>query len=189
MEQRSRQGRAALGAALATALAASAVVVGTGAASAGSGAASAGSGEGAPVLRVRDWVGVPLAYTGDRAPIRARNGGGLPWSLERADVRLSADGAVRVDVRGLVLADEAPVPVERRGVNPAPAFGVVLSCQTVVAGAATVQDLVSPTFPATPTGDARATVQLGELPEPCLAPVVFLTGANGAWFAVGAVDG
>lgn len=171
-----------LGAALATTVAASAVVVGTG-------SASAGSGEGHPVLRVRDWVGVPLAYTGDKAPIRDRAGGGLPWVIERADVRLSADGTLRVDVRGLVLADEEAVPVARRGTNPAPGFGVVVSCQTVVAGVADVQDLVSPVVPATPAGDARARVQMGELPDPCLAPVVFLTSPTGAWFAVGGVDG
>lgn len=183
MRQTSRRRQVGLGAALATALAASAVVTGTG-------AASAGSGDGRPVLRVTDWAGVPLAYTGDKAPIRSRLGGGLPWTIERADVRLSEDGALRVDVRGLVLADEATVPVLLRGTNPAPAFRVVVSCQTVVAGAAAVQELVSPTFPATmPGGDARARVQLGELPDPCLAPVVFLTSPAGAWFAVSGVDG
>jgi hypothetical protein len=37
-------------------------------------------------------------------------------------------------------------------------------------------------FPATPDGDAtiEATV---DLPEPCIAPVVFVTSPTNAWFA------
>jgi hypothetical protein len=36
---------------------------------------------------------------------------------------------------------------------------------------------------ATPGGTARIEARL-TLPEPCIAPIVFVTSASGAWFAV-----
>jgi hypothetical protein len=42
--------------------------------------------------------------------------------------------------------------------------------------------VASAPVPASPTGDARIRTQL-DLPEPCVAPVVFITSPTNAWFA------
>ena len=58
-----------------------------------------------------------------------------------------------------------------------------MSCQTIVGGAAVVTNVSTGTFPATTTGDSKieATVSL---PDPCFAPIVFVTSPTGSWFAV-----
>jgi len=146
--------------------------------------------EGRTVLKATSMAGVPLAYTGTRAPLRELNGGGLPWTIDRAEVKLRLDGSLRVKVRGLVLADIAAVPAGLRGTNPVPAFKALLSCQSATGGVAPVANVVNVStgaFPATTTGDAdiRANVVI---PRPCLAPVVFVTSPTGSWFAVTGSD-
>jgi hypothetical protein len=89
-----------------------------------------------------------------------------------------------VHVRGLVLADQAPVPPALQGTNPIPDFEAIVSCQTISAtGAATVTNVSTAPFPASTAGnsDINATVSL---PHPCIAPIVFVFGApNVGWFA------
>ncbi|MET1011960.1 MAG: hypothetical protein ABWY83_06240, partial [Actinomycetota bacterium] len=69
------------------------------------------------------------------------------------------------------------------GANPVSTFRAIVSCQTIVGGAAAVTNVSTGTFPATMTGDSRieATVSL---PDPCFAPIVFVTSPTGSWFAV-----
>jgi hypothetical protein len=79
-----------------------------------------------------------------------------------------------VHVRGLVLADQAPVPPALHGTNPVPQFDAVISCQTISAArAATVTNVSTAAFPASTAGNAdiNATVSL---PHPRIAPIVFV---------------
>ena len=142
---------------------------------------NAGSG-GHDVLEFDTMFGVDGPFVGTPNSVRDVPGGGLPWQIERGRGELRADGEVRVTVDGLVLLDGAPVPEDLRGTNPVPAFGVVVSCLTIVNGAVATSNVSTESFPASPEGDAmiRATVAL---PDPCLAPIVFVTSPTGAWFA------
>ena len=70
-----------------------------------------------------------------------------------------------------------------QGTNPIPDFRAIVSCQSIGAdGTATVANVSTAPFPASPTGNAdiNATVSL---PSPCIAPIVFVTSPGGAWFA------
>src|SRR5262249_12308928 len=58
--------------------------------------------------------------------IRGIHGGGIPWALSSAHGELSADGRLRVNVRGLVLA-AGP----NSGTNPIPTFRAIVSFETL----------------------------------------------------------
>src|SRR5579863_8736870 len=121
-------------------------------------------------------------YVGTANPIRTVPGGGLPWMITSGTGFLSRDGRLDVRVRGLVLADQAPVPANLQGVNPVADFEAIVSCQTITGGMATVTNVSTRQFPASTRGNAdiRARVRL---PHPCIAPVVFVASPGGAWFA------
>lgn len=122
-------------------------------------------------------------YVGTANPIRGVPGGGLPWMITSATGTLKSDGHVKVQVRGLVLADHDPVPPALQGTNPVPSFRAIVSCQSIGAdNTATVSNVSTDPFPASGAGDATidATVSL---PRPCIAPIVFVTSPGGAWFA------
>src|SRR5258708_24040319 len=86
----------------------------------------------APVaLGFETMAAVSGPYVGAANPIRNIAGGGLPWIISSAQGELRADGELTVSVRGLVLAQAEPVPGNLQGVNPAPTFHTVVSCQTV----------------------------------------------------------
>jgi hypothetical protein len=96
---------------------------------------------------------------------------------------LKSDGHVLVHVRGLVLANQPPVPPALQGTNPIPDFQAIVSCQSISAGgAATITNVSTAQFPASTAGnsDINATVSL---PHPCIAPIVFVASPGGAWFA------
>ena len=136
------------------------------------GAGSAGS---ASILQADTLAGVSGPYVGATNPIRDVNGGGIPWDIAKGKVELEADGSLEVEVEGLVLATT--------GANPVPSFRAIVSCQTIVDGAAAVRNVSTDPFLATTTGDSKieATVSL---PDPCFAPIVFVTSPTGSWFAV-----
>ena len=101
-------------------------------------------------------------------------GGGIPWTLDRGDARLFADGRLQVSVQHLVLA-AGPLA----GTNPVPTGRAIVVCS----GAAPV---MTDTVPYSPDGNAMVSTQIA-LPSPCLAPVVFFAGQTAAgarWFAV-----
>jgi hypothetical protein len=137
------------------------------------------------VLRFDTMAGVVEPFTGTANPVRGLPGGGLPWELDRADGRLRSDGRLDLRVEGLVLARRAPVPANLQGTNPVPQFKAIVSCLTPGPGGTTVQTVNRETapVPATPDGDARIRAQI-DLPEPCIAPIVFVTSPTNAWFAV-----
>jgi hypothetical protein len=122
-------------------------------------------------------------YVGNSNPIRGINGGGLPWTLDHADGTLRADGALEVNLSGLVLAKESPVPQAQQGTNVSATFTAIVSCMSTDASGVPVQTNVSThPAPATATGNAEIRAKLA-LPSPCLAPILFVVGANGTWFA------
>ena len=139
--------------------------------------ASAGNGPGSTVLKFKTMVGTVAPYTGANA-IRGIVGAGSPWSIDKADGTLKANGDLAVKVTGLIVTGST---------NPAPTFRVVVSCQSVDAGAAVIVNRVTAPFPATPTGDASFNGNV-DLPSPCIAPIVFVTNGTGnppgGWFSV-----
>jgi len=135
------------------------------------------------VLGFQTLAGVQGPYVGSTNPIRGVNGGGLPWQIEKGEGRLRADGRLRIEVEGLVILDDPSVPEALRGVNPIPSFKAVVSCLSESGGVPTTVNLSTGLFPATATGDSIVR-GLVDLPDPCFAPIVFVTSPGGSWFAV-----
>jgi hypothetical protein len=139
-----------------------------------SGLASAGTSN---MLKADSMVGVPQALTGATNAIRGIPGGGIPWTLASGKVVLTTDGHLTVKVDGLVLASALS--------NPSPTFRAIVSC---LAADASVQNVQTATFPATTGlasaggGDSKIEADV-VLPQPCIAPIVFVTSAGGSWFA------
>jgi hypothetical protein len=132
------------------------------------------------ILEFDTMVGIPQAFTGTQNPIRGINGGGIPWTIRSGSGELSADGRLEIKVQGLVLA-AGP----NAGSNPIASFRAIVSCLTNDGG---VQNLLTNAFPATmgPAssggGDAKIETNVS-LPQPCIAPIIFVTSPGGAWFA------
>ena len=125
-------------------------------------------------------------YVGATNPIRGVVGGGLPWILKSGSGELRSDGRLFVEVRGLVLAKQSPVPPALQGTNPFTDFRALVSCQTIGTGnTATVTNVSTGNFTADAHGDSVIRTRIS-LPHPCIAPIIFVTGPTGtdAWFAV-----
>jgi hypothetical protein len=120
---------------------------------------------------------VVAPFTGTAHPIRGVNGGGVPWQIDRGRGNLTSEGRLKIRVEGLVLVST--------GQNPIQMFRGVVNCLTTVSPDQGVNISTAP-VPASLDGDAtiKATV---ELPDPCVAPIVFVTSgtgqAPGNWFA------
>jgi hypothetical protein len=134
------------------------------------------------VVKFEVMASVTEPYTGTANPIRGVPGGGLPWEIEDAEGKLGANGRLRIDVEGLVLARRDPVPANLQGTNPIPNFKAIVSCQTVTGGAATTTNVETGLVPASGDGDATINTFV-ELPSPCIAPIIFVTSPASAWFA------
>ena len=125
-------------------------------------------------------------YVGPANPVRGEAGGGLPWILTAGTGSLKTDGHLLVKVRGLVLANQAPVPPALQGTNPFPDFRALVSCQSIGAGnTATITNISTGDFAANTAGDSTINTTVS-LPKPCIAPIVFVTGPTGFdfWFSV-----
>ncbi len=133
------------------------------------------------ILEFDTMVGLPQAYTGAQNPIRGINGGGLPWAISSARGELKASGKLEINVQGLVFAAGPNV-----GRNTIPNFRAIVSC---LKDDGSVENLTTGLFPATlgaaaeGGGNAKIETTLA-LPQPCIAPLVFVTSPTGAWFAV-----
>ena len=134
------------------------------------------------ILEFDTMVGLPQAFTGTQnsASMRGINGGGLPWAIGSGRGELKASGKLEVSVQGLVLAAGSNI-----GKNPSPFFKATVSCLTSDAG---VVNVSTDPFPATlglaTEGGGNAEIEATlSLPQPCLAPIIFVTNPNGAWFA------
>jgi hypothetical protein len=132
------------------------------------------------ILEFDTMVGVPQAFTGAQAPIRGVNGGGIPWRVAAARGELGTTGHLEIRVTGLVLDAGA-----NAGTNPVASFRGLVSC---LAADGSTQNVLTDPFPATTGaesdggGNARIEAQL-VLPDPCIAPIVFVTNPGGAWFS------
>ncbi len=152
---------------------------------------SSSSGGGDALWEFDELVGVPRPFTGPVNAIRGVRGGGLPWVIDEGEARLDEDGELRVKVEGLVLDPNDPAVIARglAGNNPVGAFRAILSCLTVDAnGNAATVNLATATSPATTgvgAGDAEIRETLVGIPDPCIAPIVFVTSPGGSWFAAG----
>jgi hypothetical protein len=143
---------------------------------------SSASADPGTILRFDVMTPVTGPYVGTANPIRMVPGGGLPWMINEGTGRLSRDGRLEVRVHGLVLADNSAVPANLRGTNPVPDFEAIVSCQTITGGMATVTNVSTGQFPASPRGNADIRARV-KLPKPCIAPIVFVASPTGAWFA------
>jgi hypothetical protein len=146
---------------------------------AGIAAVSVGNGiaTGEDVFDFRSLTGNVL--TGATGALRGLSAGGLPWVLDGARARLTRDGRLRVDIRGLVLAAGPSA-----GTNPIPQFRAVVSCVAENGSGYDTVNVASDPVPATSTGDATVDQQLTGLPARCLTPAVFVTSPGLSWFAV-----
>lgn len=133
------------------------------------------------ILEFDTMVGTPSGLTGTQAPIRGVNGGGLPWALTAAKGELTASGGLEIKVVGLVLAAGA-----NTGSNPIANFRGIVSCLDATGA---IVNVSTDPFPATTGpassggGNSKIEARLA-LPDPCIAPIVFVTSPTGAWFAV-----
>ena len=142
---------------------------------------SAGA-KGPKILKFDTMVGVPAGLTGTQSqiPLRGISGGGIPWAVADASGELRANGHLEISVQGLVLAAGA-----NAGTNPVGVFRGLVSCLN---SDGTVTNVPTGPFTAT-TGPASAGGGNAEieadvaLPQPCIAPIIFVTNNNGAWFA------
>lgn len=132
------------------------------------------------ILEFDTMVGNSVAFTGATNPIRGINGGGLPWQLTSARGELTTSGHLEIEVQGLVLAAGA-----NAGSNPIGIFRGLVSC---LGSDGSIQNRLTDPFPATTgpasEGGGNAKIEADvELPEHCIAPIIFVTNNNGAWFA------
>lgn len=149
------------------------------------GSTSQASADPGTILKFDVLTPVTGPYVGAMNPIRMVPGGGLPWMITAGTGSLTRDGRLQIHVRGLVLADSSAVPAKLRGVNPIADFEAIVSCQSITGGMATVTNVTTRPFPASMRGNANIRARV-KLPEPCIAPIVFVASGvapAGAWFA------
>src|SRR5262245_60805977 len=139
------------------------------------------------IIAFRTMYGVDGPFVGDAHPIREVAGDDLPWEVAHFVIgSLTATGHLHVVVRRLVFKDEEGVPEDKRGINDEPDFRGVVSCLTENEdeGTTPVANVMTDGFRATRSGNADIDATV-ELPNPCVAPIVFVTGDDPTkWFAV-----
>jgi hypothetical protein len=146
------------------------------------GSVSTAEAKGPKVLKFNTMIGVPDGLTGTKSqvPLRGISGGGIAWMIADASGELRANGHLEISVQGLVLAAGA-----NAGTNPVASFRGLVSC---VNADGTFSNIQTDLFPAT-TGPASSGGGNAEivadltLPQPCIAPIIFVTNGGGSWFA------
>ncbi|TMC03576.1 MAG: hypothetical protein E6J41_27070 [Chloroflexi bacterium] len=106
-------------------------------------------------------------FLGAAGAIQGVNAAGLPWAI--------------AGIFGM--ADDPSVPASLRNTNPVAAFVAVVSCLTSTGGQVATANVASMSFPADAAGNAFTNQSL-TLPQPCVAPIVFVGPSAGAYFAV-----
>jgi hypothetical protein len=145
------------------------------------GSVSTANAKGPKVLKFNSMVGVTAGLTGDLSlpVLRQIRGGGVPWSIGEASGELRANGHLEISVQGLVVASS--------GSNPSAFFRGLVSC--INADGTIAAPIVTGQFPATTglasAGGGNAEIEADlTLPQPCIAPIIFVTNAAGtSWFA------
>ncbi len=139
--------------------------------------------DGPDVLEFHVMTPVTGPFVGTTNPIRGIDGGGFPWVIKHGRGHLEGDGELVIRVRGLVLADDPSVPANLRLTNPVANFRGVVSCLSIdSSGQPVTVNVQTDPFPATPQGNAEIVAKVHP-PNPCIAPIVFVTSPAGAWFA------
>lgn len=114
-------------------------------------------------------TGAAVGAVNDRGLV----GGGKAWAITSGSGSVSRDGHVMVSVTGLVIP-------ELGNVNPLTKFKAIVSCVTkhhVIVNASTG------VFDTNSAGDSTINDTVA-LPRHCGHPIVFVTSAGGAWFAM-----
>jgi hypothetical protein len=129
------------------------------------------------ILEFDTMVGNPPAFIGATNPIRGINGGGASWTVGSASGELTVGGRLEIKVQGLVLA--------ATGSNPSATFRGLVSC---LKSDGSFQNILTDPFTATTglasAGGGNATIEANlTLPQPCIAPIIFVTSGGGNWFA------
>ena len=129
-------------------------------------------------------VGVDGSFLASDA-IRGLSGDALPRTIAMGRGSLGSDGHLRINVRGLVLANDTSVPAASRGTNDSATFRGLVSCESEKSGGGTMTvNVMTAPFHASTTGNAEINGSV-TLPAQCLAPIVFVTNAAGdKWLAV-----
>ena len=138
------------------------------------------------ILKFDTLTTVAGPYASSAHAVRGIAGSGLPWVVQAGSGSLSRDGHLLVRIRGLVLASHSSVPASLSGTNPFPAFRAVVSCLSIGHdGTAAITNVSTGDFDASSGGDCDIDARVS-LPQPCIAPIVLVTGPSGAehWFAV-----
>jgi len=146
------------------------------------GSVSTAIAKGPKVLKFNSMVGVPPGLTGAQSvlPLRGINGGGFAWMIGEASGELRANGHLEISVQGLVFA-AGP----NTGSNTVTFFRGLVSC---VRSDGTFANIQTDPFPATTGpaseggGNAEIVADL-DIPQPCIAPIIFVTSPGGSWFA------
>jgi len=137
------------------------------------------------ILEFDSMVGVPRPYTGATNAIRGVPGGGLPWIVGSAEGELKTNGKLEIKVVGLVFDPNDPDVIASGigGTNTVPNFKAIVSCLSKDAdGNPTTVNVSTGLFPADAAGNSKIEARVS-LPQPCIAPIIFVTNPNGAWFA------
>lgn len=106
--------------------------------------------------------------------------GGLPCSIGEAAGELKEDGHLEIAVSGLAFASGP-----NAGRNTVASLRAIVSC---LKSDGSVEDVMTGPFPATigtaAEGGGGADIEADlVLPQPRIAPIVFVTSPSGAWFA------
>jgi len=94
-------------------------------------------------------------------PIHGVVRGGVPWQIDRSQIRLRQDGRLTADIRGLLVLGTG---------NTGPVHSVSAS---LFCGADTTPTAMTATVPLSSSGDARIDARV-DLPSKCLAPSVLI---------------
>lgn len=127
-----------------------------------------------PLLRFEDGIGSqPLRAGGQPNDVFGVNPGGRPWVIARLSADVAADGRIRVDGRGLLLAG---------GNNIGRTGDQSVRARLICGGVFHDSELV----PLDARGDFRIGGFLNPIPpSPCASPVLLIVSGGGAWFAAG----
>jgi len=137
------------------------------------------------LMEIKSMIGVPRPYTGATNAIRGLPGGGLPWVVRFAEGELKTNGKLELKISGLVFDPNDPDVIARGigGTNTVPNFKAIVSCLSKdTDGNPTTVNVSTRLFPADATGNAKIDDKV-DLPQPCIAPIIFVTSPGGAWFA------
>jgi hypothetical protein len=129
------------------------------------------------ILAFDTMVGVTASFAGAPNAIRGVSGAGAPWVIGSATGELTTTGHLEITVTGLVLTSTLS--------NPIATFRATVSCLN---SANAIQNVATGAFPATTgpasSGGGNASIEADlSLPQPCIAPIIFVTSPSGSWFA------